>query len=107
MNYHFKQAKDRIDEAIKALKETAPKGCDFRLCEIKVKDGKPNWFAYCDEMISRHVFNQVRVLLGALLVLGAAVLILKAAPPDPMKMSDDELFKLVNGSTFTFIGTIK
>ena len=40
MNYHFKQAKDRIDEAIKALKETAPKGCDFRLCEIKVKDGK-------------------------------------------------------------------
>jgi hypothetical protein len=58
-------------------------------------------------MISRHVFNQVRVLLGALLVLGAAVLILKAAPPDPMKMSDDELFKLVNGSTFTFIGTVK
>jgi len=40
VNYHFKQAKDRIDEAIKALKEAAPKGCDFRLCEIKVKDGK-------------------------------------------------------------------
>jgi len=58
-------------------------------------------------MISRRKFNQVRVLPGALLVLGAAVFILKAAPPDPMKMSDDELFKLVNGSTFTFIGTIK
>jgi hypothetical protein len=47
------------------------------------------------------------VLLGALLVLGAAVFISKAALPAPMKMSDDELFKLVNGSTFTFIGTIK
>jgi len=58
-------------------------------------------------MISRHAFNQVRVLLGALLVLGAAAFILKAALPAPMKMSDDELFKLVNGSTFTFIGTIK
>ena len=58
-------------------------------------------------MISRRTFNQVRVLLGALFVLGAAVFILKAALPDPMKMSDDDLFKLVNGSTFTFIGTIK
>jgi len=45
VNYDFKEAKDRIDEAIKALKEAAPKGPDFRLCEIKVKDGKPNWFA--------------------------------------------------------------
>jgi len=58
-------------------------------------------------MISRRRFNQVRVLLGALLVLGAAVFILRAAFPAPMKMSDDDLFKLVNGSTFTFIGTIK
>jgi hypothetical protein len=40
VNYHFKQAKDRIDEAIRALKEAAPKGPDFRLYEIKVKDGK-------------------------------------------------------------------
>ena len=58
-------------------------------------------------MISRRRFNQVRVLLGALLVLGATVFILKSAFPAPMKMSDDDLFKLVNGSTFTFIGTIK
>ena len=58
-------------------------------------------------MISRRTFNQVRMFLGALLVLGAGVFILKAALPAPMKMSDDELFKLVNGSTFTFIGTIK
>jgi hypothetical protein len=29
VNYHFKQAKDRIDEAIKALKEAAAKAVTF------------------------------------------------------------------------------
>jgi hypothetical protein len=51
--------------------------------------------------------SKPRILIATLLILGGGALVVRLLFPDPMKIANQELFDLVNGSTFTFIGTIK
>jgi hypothetical protein len=51
--------------------------------------------------------SKIRIVIATLVILAGGALTLRVLFPAPMRIADDELNRLVNVSTLTFVGTVK